>query len=106
MAAQQQKSSYTAAEVAALERTIQAQQAQINELKQKLEHMNEILLNAQRARFGQSSEKKDYVMGKDQLSLFDEAESTQDHKAEEPKSRIPFLLRHTSGSRNAVRQRC
>ena len=30
------------------------------------------------------SEKKNYVLGKDQLSLFNEAEKEQDHKAEEP----------------------
>ena len=62
MAAADKKSTYTAAEVAALESTIQtqqsqiqAQQAQIEELKRKLEHMNEVYANAQRARFGQCS---------------------------------------------------
>ena len=91
MAAADKKTTYTAAEVAALESTIQAQQsqihaqqAQIDELKRKLEHMNEVFANAQRARFGQSSEQKNYVLGKDQLSLFNEAEEAQDHKAEEP----------------------
>lgn len=91
MAAAPKKNTYTAAEVAVLESTIQtqqsqiqAQQAQIEELKRKLEHMNEVFANAQRAQFGQSSEKKNYVLGKDQLSLFNEAEKEQDHKAEEP----------------------
>ena len=81
MAAAPKKNTYTAAEVAVLESTIQtqqsqiqAQQAQIEELKRKLEHMNEVFANAQRAQFGQSSEKKSYVLGKDQLSLFNEAE--------------------------------
>ena len=46
--------------------------------------MNEILANAQRARFGQSSEKKTYVLSEDQMSLFNEAEICQDSKAEEP----------------------
>ena len=32
--------------------------AENERLRQKLEHMNELLLNAQRARFGQSSEKE------------------------------------------------
>ncbi len=45
--------------------------------------MNELLLNAQRARFGQSSEKREYVMPQ-QLGLFNEAEAEQDHKAPEP----------------------
>ena len=91
MAAKQQKTTYTAAEVAVLESTIQnqqsqiqAQQAQIDELKRKLDHMNEVFANAQRARFGQSSEKASYVLSEDQMSLFNEAEKEQDHKAEEP----------------------
>jgi len=57
MAAAQKKNTYTAAEVAELQSTILEQQAQIDDLKKKLDHMNEILLNAQRARFGQSSVK-------------------------------------------------
>ena len=32
------------------------------DLRRKLERMNELLLNAQRARFGQSSEKRSYVL--------------------------------------------
>ena len=48
--------------------------------------MNELLLNAQRARFGQSSEKSTYVLddGTEQLQLFNEAEQEQDPKVEEP----------------------
>lgn len=88
MAAEQQKTTYSAAEVAVLEETILKQKAEIDNLKRKLEHMNEVLLNAQRARFGQSSEKNTYVLH-DQVSLFNEAESSQDHKAEEPNP-IPF----------------
>lgn len=94
MATEQQKTAYTAAEVAVLEETILKQKAEIDELKRKLERMNEVLLNAQRARFGQSSEQKNYVLGKDQLSLFDEAESSQDHKAEEPKPETIFVEAH------------
>lgn len=94
MASEQQKTTYTAAEVAVLEETILKQKAEIDELKRKLEHMNEVFANAQRARFGQSSEQKNYVLGKDQLSLFDEAESSQDHKAEEPKPETIFVEAH------------
>ena len=57
MAAAKAKATYTAAEVAALEDKIQQQQNEIEELKRKLDHMNEVFPNAQRARFGQSSEK-------------------------------------------------
>ena len=49
MAAKQQKTTYTAAEVAVLESKIQEQQTQIEELKRKLEHMNEVFANAQRS---------------------------------------------------------
>ena len=101
MAAADKKTTYTAAEVAALESTIQAQQsqihaqqAQIDELKRKLEHMNEVFANAQRARFGQSSEQKNYVLGKDQLSLFNEAEEAQNHKAEEPNPDTILIAAH------------
>ena len=94
MAAKQQKTTYTAAEVAVLENKIQEQQAQIEELKRKLEHMNEVFANAQRTRFGQSSEQKSYVLGKDQLSLFNEAEEAQDHKAEEPTSDTVLIAAH------------
>ncbi len=61
MAAADKKMTYTATEVAVLESQIQQQQAEIEALKKKLEHMNEILANAQRARFGRSSEKTSYV---------------------------------------------
>ena len=61
MATKQQKTTYTAAEVAVLEETILKQKAEIDELKRKLEHMNEVFANAQRARFGQSSEKNTNV---------------------------------------------
>ena len=68
------KIAYTAAEVAELIRpltqSVEALQKENAELKQKLEHMNEILANAQRARFGQSSEKRSYVLSEDQMSLF------------------------------------
>ena len=103
MANQQQKTTYTAAEVAVLEETILKQKSEIDELKRKLEHMNEVFANAQRARFGQSSEKNTYVL-QEQTSLFNEAESSQDHKAEEPKP--DTIFRPMSGRRNARRLRC
>lgn len=68
-------------------------QEEIESLKKKLEHMNEVLLNAQRARFGQSSEKNTYVLH-EQISLFNEAEAEQNHKAEEPKPDTVFVEPH------------
>ena len=105
MAPEQRKTTYTAAEVAVLEETILKQKAEIDELKRKLEHMNEVFANAQRARFGQSSEQKNYVLGKDQLSLFNVQNRLRTTRQKNP-IRIPFLLRHMSGRRNAARQRC
>ena len=84
MAAADKKTTYTAAEVAVLEDTILKQKEEMEDLKRKLEHMTEVFANAQRARFGQSSEKASYVMSEDQISLFNEAEKSQNHKAEEP----------------------
>ncbi len=94
MSAADKKTTYTAAEVAVLEEKIQRQQAEIEELKRKLEHMNEVFANAQRARFGQSSEQKSYVLGEDQLSLFNEAEEASDNKAEEPNPDTILVAAH------------
>ena len=53
--------------------------------RRKLERMNELLLNAQRTRFGQSSEKRGYVLpDSEQMRIFNEAEAVQDPKAPEP----------------------
>ncbi len=60
-------------------------QEEVKRLHQKMDRLTEQFLNAQRARFGQSSEKKKYVMdGAEQVQLFNEAETTQNPKAEEP----------------------
>lgn len=47
--------------MAALEDTIAKQKAEIDELKRKLEHMNEVFANAQRVQFGQSRGKNSFV---------------------------------------------
>ena len=78
-----QKPNKASKSIAEYEREISALKVEIDELKTKLEHMNEILVNMQRARFGQSSEKQKYV-SPDQLSVFNEAELEQDPKAPEP----------------------
>ena len=48
--------------VSALEATNQSLSDENKRLCEKLERMNELLLNAQRAQFGQSSEKKKFVL--------------------------------------------
>lgn len=64
------------------------------DLRQKLERMSELLLNAQRARFGSSSEKQDYVMP-NQVGIFNEAEAEQDPKAPEPTEETILVPAHT-----------
>ena len=92
MAAADKKSTYTAAEVAELIRpladSVELLQKENAELKRKLEHMNEVFANAQRARFGQSSEKNSYV-------LHDQASFLMKQKKSKPprwrsRPRIPF----------------
>ena len=69
--------------VSELEEIIAAKDKEIEALRLRIEHLQEIILNAQRARFGQSSEKKKYVLP-DQTSFFNEAEAEQDVKVPEP----------------------
>ena len=106
MAAADRKITYTAAEVAELIRpltqSVEALQKENTELKRKLEHMNEILANAQRARFGQSSEKKSYVLSEDQMSLFNEAEICQDNKAEEPTEETLTVKAHARKKKRTI----
>jgi len=73
------------------------------QLRQKLDRMNELFANAQRARFGQSSEKTKYVMQNGtQLGLFDEAEAEQDHKATEPTEKTIVIPEHTRKAKRTV----
>ena len=85
-----------------MENKIQKQQAQIEELKRRLDHMNEVFANAQRARFGQSSEKASYVLPEDQMCLFNETEKCQDHKAEEPTVETFTVNAHTRKKKKTI----
>lgn len=88
-----QKPNKASKSIAEYEREISALKTEIDGLKMKLEHMNEILVNMQRARFGQSSEKQKYV-SPDQLSVFNEAETEQDPKAPEPDEKTIIVPEH------------
>lgn len=90
------------AELASLKERVRDLTAENERLRLKLEHMNELLLNAQRARFGQSSEKKTYVLGEDQTSLFNEAELVQDHKAEEPTEETFTVKAHARKKKRTI----
>ena len=102
MSAADKKMTYSAAEVAVLEETILKQKTEIEELKRKLEHMNEVFANAQRARFGRSSEKASYVLPEDQISLFNEAEKEQNHKAEEPTEETLTVKSHSRKKKRTI----
>lgn len=88
-----QKPNKASRSIAELEHENSMLRAEIDDLKLKLEHMNEILVNMQRARFGQSSEKQKYV-SPDQLSVFNEAETEQDPKAPEPDEKTIIVPEH------------
>ena len=88
-----EKSKKSSKSIAELEHENSILRTEIDDLKLKLEHMNEILVNMQRARFGQSSEKQKYV-SPDQLSVFNEAEAEQDPKAPEPDEKTIIVPEH------------
>lgn len=58
----------------------------IEKLENQVDRLTEMLRNAQKARFGRSSEKSRYVLegNSEQLSLFNEAEATANKKEPEP----------------------
>ncbi len=81
---------------------LQQMSAQMEELKRKLDHMNEVFANAQRAQYGQKSEKKQYVLGEDQFSFFNEAEISQDHKVAEPTEETFTVQAHARKKKRTV----
>lgn len=88
-----QKSNKTSKSIAEYKHEISMFKAEIDDLKIKLEQMNKILVNIQRARFGQSSEKQKYV-STDQLSILNEAEMEQDPKAPKPDEKTIIVPEH------------
>ena len=83
------------AQIQALEDALKQKDAKIAELEQRLDRLTELLVNAQRARFGQSSEKQKYVMkNAKQMSFFNEAETEQNPKAPEPTEESVTVAMH------------
>ena len=79
--------------------------AQVEELKRKLEHMTEVFANAQRGAVrAVQREKRRYVLGEDQLCLFNEAETVQDHKAPEPTEADLTVKAHTRKKKRTLDQ--
>ena len=104
MASEQQKTTYTAAEVAVLEETILKQKAEIDELKRKLEHMNEVFANAS-VPGSVSPVRKTLMYCRNRPACSTKRNPLRTTRQKNP-SQIPFSLRHTSGKRNAVRLKC
>ena len=67
-------------QLAELQSTLSVLAARLARKDEEIERLNQLLLNARRARFGQSSEKSVYVLsdGARQLSLFDDPEGGED----------------------------
>ena len=83
----------------ALVQQISALQATIDRLTAIIEEKNQIILNQNRARFGQSSEKRTYILNDGQLSMFD---VTGDGITEKGKAHTDTSQDGGSDSRNEI----
>ena len=71
---------------AMLQSTIDTLREQSRQKDEEIERLRQIILNLQRAQFGQRSEKRTYVLddGTQQLSMFDTPEKPEETPASEP----------------------
>lgn len=74
--------------ISGLEKQLQEQAKTIESQKVSIDRLTDMLVKFQKTMYGQSSEKRKYVLGEDtnQLSLFNEAEVEADRNAPEPKT--------------------
>ena len=81
-----------------LQNTIDTLREQSRQKDAEIERLRQIILNLQRAQFGQRSEKRTYVLddGNRQLSMFDMQEKTEDAPAPEPSPNLEKEI-HVSG---------
>ena len=85
-------------------------QATVDRLTALLEEKNQIILNQNRARFGQSSEKRTYILNDGQLSMFEQAGDGITEKAPEgssaaEKKAIPVSA-HTRKPKRTMEELC
>ena len=85
-------------------------QATVDRLTALLEEKNQIILNQNRARFGQSSEKRTYILNDGQLSMFEQAGDGITEKAPEgdsaaKKKAIPVSA-HTRKPKRTMEELC
>lgn len=85
----------------ALVQQIASLQATIDRLTALLEEKNQIILNQNRARFGQSSEKRTYLLSDGQMCLFDQAGDgiTENTSGEESHTEEITVAAHTRKSK-------
>ncbi len=71
---------------AMLQSTIDTLREQSRQKDEEIERLRQIILNLQRAQFGQRSEKRTYILddGNQQLSLFDTPEKSEEKSTPEP----------------------
>ena len=79
-----------------LQSTMNTLREQSRQKDEEIERLRQIILNLQRAQFGQRSEKRTYVLddGNQQLSLFDTPEKSEEKSNPEPspKPEREFLI--------------
>ena len=88
-----------------LQSTIDTLREQSRQKDEEIERLRQIILNLQRAQFGQRSEKRTYVLddGTQQLSMFDTPEKPEETPAPEPSQNPEKEIRVSGHSRKKKR---
>ena len=88
-----------------LQSTIDSLREQSRQKDEEIERLRQIILNLQRAQFGQRSEKRTYVLddGNQQLSLFDTPEKSEENSNPEPSPNPEREIRVSGHSRKKKR---
>ena len=88
-----------------LQSTIDSLKEQSRQKDEEIERLRQIILNLQRAQFGQRSEKRTYVLddGNQQLSLFDTPEKSEEQSSSEPSQNSEREIRVSGHSRKKKR---
>ena len=88
-----------------LRSTIDSLKEQSRQKDEEIERLRQIILNLQRAQFGQRSEKRTYVLddGNQQLSLFDTPEKSEEKSSSEPSQNSEREIRVSGHSRKKKR---
>ena len=90
---------------AMLQSTMNTLREQSRQKDEEIERLRQIILNLQRAQFGQRSEKRTYVLddGNQQLSLFDTPEKSEEKSNPEPSQNPEKEIRVSGHSRKKKR---